>query len=212
MEGKKQQVVRYLLAIYAIFGTLLAYTVFANTGIEFRVDKDNTPVQLFVNNTSQHEIRNIQVFKQSQTEPFAVIDSLKPGEEKQVDSANLVGKVLLVAKAPYHLDLQTEVELSTQVFLKVALTAPDSLSVDGTDSASLELCNEGTASILASAQFIPNPFVSINPPTQSKAVPSKTCETFQFVVQGVQAGSASIDFNITADQLHKLVSKTVQVQ
>ncbi|MFH0714153.1 MAG: hypothetical protein V1847_00135 [Candidatus Diapherotrites archaeon] len=212
MQNKKKQTLQYLLAIYAVFGLFLAYTLFANTGLEFRVDKEQSPVQVFVKNSSFHEIRNVQVFLQGQNTAIAEIKKLSPGEEKLLDAPNLTGNVVFSAKAPFHLEVQTEVELSMQVLVNVSLSAPDDMNLNATETALLELCNQGGASVTAMAQYLPNETISATPVQQSNAIAAGKCATFSFALEALKAGQTSIDFNISAASIHKTVSKTIEVK
>ncbi|HIH21196.1 MAG: hypothetical protein J4478_04250 [Candidatus Diapherotrites archaeon] len=222
MDERKRKIARFFAIMYLVFGIAIIYLLFFNLGISIEGKTAGGELEVLVKNNSLHLIRDINVFVVESTgseKKVLSIQQLVPSEEKAVKLSEIhavEGKIRLVARAPYHLEVSKEIQIQGQGTgtedFRVELEAVNKIFAGSEASFKLTICNQFQDSKQVKIETVLDAeFFTTVPAARSIELKSSECTTQEFKITGSKAGEATVSFNISGEQFNKRVEKQVQI-
>lgn len=214
LKGKKRTV-SFFAVIYIVFGVMLFYLFYFNTGLEFvKVEKDKE-MNLYLTNSSIHLIRNISVIDDDGKE-VALIKYLLP-KEKQLITFEKKKAVELEAKALFHVPIKIAFSLGVyptgDVVLNYNTNYPQIVLLNEDFIIKVEVCakeNEAKG-VEVFPQFDKEMVEFLDKKSAFLDVEKDSCKEAEFKFSALKKGVTTITFNIKAQNSVKKVDAKITI-
>lgn len=213
LKGKKRNLF-FFVVIYLVFGVLLTYLLYFNTGLEFVQEATEAGVKVYLKNSSVHLIQNIEVVDE-EGEEIASFEQLLPEEKKLLEFGEKMDS-RLQAKAPFHVSVEMKLGAAKVTkkgaSLSYSTSYPSIVFEEEEFNVKVEVCAKENEikgieifpELNAKVEFLDGDKVVLN-------VAKDSCKEAAFNFKALQEGVTTIRFKIKALNSIKEVESKITI-
>lgn len=209
MDDRKKLALKGFAVLLSFLFASMIYLLFFNAGLGFV--GDNEDKRVFVVNNSFHSIKEIEIYLGD--EKIDVIDMLKSKEQKEIELHGETGRILLTAKALFHIPVES-VFYFPEVFPSVDYTPKiqENITTGSVIDASLNVCSkEKTTSNFEVSILVDKDYFESTEGKKVTELKAGECKDIIFKLKPLKQGVAVISFKFFSEENSLEIKKNVVI-